>query len=106
MPEARRQLVWSAESEDDLLTIWRSGALRSSPGVADAHLRDIHRAAGSLVDFPYSGVKRDRIVPGIRSVVVYPTVIFHPVAKASKDIVRVADGRRNLAALFSADRDG
>jgi toxin ParE1/3/4 len=99
------QLIWSPESEADLLTIWRWGAVHFSPDVADTHLRDIERASTNLTDFPNSGVKRDQIVPGIRSVVVYPTVIFYRIGSNSIDIVRVIDGRRNLAALFSADRD-
>jgi toxin ParE1/3/4 len=105
MQELRLQLVWSPEAEADLLTIWRWGATHFTPDVADAHLRDIQHAARNLIDFPYSGVKRDQIVSNIRSVVVYPTVIFYRIGTKSIDIVRVVDGRRNLAAFFSADRD-
>jgi plasmid stabilization system protein ParE len=68
-------------------------------------LRDIQHAARNLCEFPYAGVKRDQIVPGIRSVIVYPTVIFYRIGSVSIEIVRVVDGRRNLAAFFSADRD-
>jgi toxin ParE1/3/4 len=105
MQEPKRQLVWSPEAEADLSTIWRWGAAHFSADMADNHLRDIQHAARNLVDFPYVGVKRDQIVPGIRSVVVYPTVIFYRVGSESIDIVRIVDGRRNIAAFFSADRD-
>jgi plasmid stabilization system protein ParE len=60
MPGPELQLVWSPEAEDDLLTIWRWGAMHFSADVADAHLRDINRAAQNLTDFPNSGVKRAR----------------------------------------------
>lgn len=101
MPELR--LVWSPEAETDLLTIWHWGASHFSPDVADAHLRDIERAAANLTEFPQAGVVRDEIVPAIRSIVVYPTVVFYRIGSASIDIVRVVDGRRNLAALFPRD---
>ena len=105
MPGPELQLVWSPEAEDDLLTIWRWGALHFSAEAADAHLRDINRAAQNLIDFPNSGVKRDPIAPNVRSVVAYPTVIFRRAGNRSIEIVRVVDGRRNLAAFFSADRE-
>ena len=105
MPKARLQLVWSPEADADLLTIWSWGARHFSPDTADAHLRDIQRAARNLTDFPHSGVERDQLVPGMRSIVVYPTVLFYRIEGQSIDIVRVVDGRRNLAAFFSNNSD-
>jgi len=105
MPEPKLQLIWSPEAETDLLTIWGSGAAHFSPETADVHLRDIQRAAANLVEFPFAGVARDQLVAGIRSVVVYPTVVFYRIADASIDIVRVVDGRRNLAAILPRDED-
>ena len=105
MQEPEFQLVWSPEAEADLLTIWHWGAAHFSADTADIHLRDIQHAARNLCEFPYAGVKRDQIVPGIRSVIVYPTVIFYRIGSVSIEIVRVVDGRRNLAAFFSADLD-
>ena len=100
MRERKLQLAWSPEAEADLLTIWRWGASHFSPETADAHLRDIHRAASNLTEFPEVGVARDQLVAGIRSIVVYPTVIFYRIADAAIEIVRVVDGRRNLAAFL------
>jgi toxin ParE1/3/4 len=102
MPEPERQLIWSPEAETDLLSIWRWGAAHFSPDTADTHLRDIQRAAAHLIQFPEAGVARDQIMPGIRSIVVYPTVLFYRVGGESIEIVRVVDGRRNLAAFFPA----
>ena len=105
MPEPKLQLIWSPEAETDLLTIWGWGAAHFSPETADVHLRDIQRAAANLVEFPFAGVARDQLVAGVRSVVVYPTVVFYRITEASIDIVRVVDGRRNLAAIFPRDED-
>jgi plasmid stabilization system protein ParE len=74
------RVVWSPESEDDLLSIWRSGASRFSPAVADKHVRDIHRAAMRLASSPLMGRERDDLRPGIRQVVVYPTILFYRVS--------------------------
>jgi toxin ParE1/3/4 len=105
MPEPKLQLVWSPEAETDLLTIWRWGAMHFSPETADTHLRDIQRAASNLTEFPQAGVARNQLVAGVRSIVVYPTVIFYRIGDASIDIVRVVDGRRNLAAFFPSNGD-
>ena len=98
-----RQLIWSQEAENDLFAIWHFGAAHFSLDVADTHLREIQRAATHLTEFPHSGVARDELFAGIRSTVVYPTVVFYRVGGSSIDIVRVVDGRRNLAALFPRD---
>jgi len=103
MQRPELQLIWSPEAEADLLTIWAWGAAHFSPDAANAHLRDIQRAASHLTDFPQSGVERDQLSPGIRSIVVYPTVLFYRIGSQSIDVVRVVDGRRNLAALFPHD---
>jgi len=105
MRERKLQLVWSPEAEADLLAIWRWEASRFSPEIADTHLREIDRATSNLAEFPEAGVARDQLVAGVRSIVVYPTVIFYRITTAAIEIVRVVDGRRNLAALFPSDRN-
>ena len=59
---------WSPESEDDLLSIWRWGASRFSPAVADGHLRDIHRAVMRLASSPLMGRERNDLRRGIREI--------------------------------------
>ena len=49
------------------------------------------------------GRTRDDLRPGIREIVVYPTVLFYRLADDRIEIVRVVDGRRDLAAIFSGD---
>jgi len=46
------------------------------------------------------GRDRDDLKPGIREVVVYPTVLFYRVSREQVEVVRVVDGRRNIAAIF------
>jgi toxin ParE1/3/4 len=105
MPELELQLIWSPEAEADLLEIWRWGAVRFSPDTADGHLRDIQRAALDLTGAPLSGRSRNDLRPGLRSRVVYPTVVFYRVGSRSIDVVRVIDGRRNVAAIFPREND-
>jgi plasmid stabilization system protein ParE len=70
MPGSEGRLVWSPEAEADLTEVWRWGAKRFSPDSADLHLRDIDGAANRLLEFPLSGVARDSLLAGIRSVAV------------------------------------
>jgi toxin ParE1/3/4 len=104
MESPELQLFWSPEAEADLLEIWHWGAANFSPDTADGHLRDIGQVARNLCTFPSSGIQRDQLVPGIRSILVYPSVIFYRIGDGSIDIVRVVDGRRNLAAIFTTDK--
>lgn len=97
------RVVWSPESEDDLLSIWRWGASRFSPAIADGHLREIHRAAMRLATSPLMGRERDDLRAGVREIVVYPTVLFYRVSHDRIEVVRVVDGRRDIAALFERE---
>jgi plasmid stabilization system protein ParE len=46
------------------------------------------------------GRERPDLLPNIRSIVVYPTILFYRAGDEAVEIVRVVDGRRNLAAIF------
>ncbi len=98
-----RRLVWSPESENDLLDIWHWGARHFSIEIADRHLLEIQEAAARLADFPETGRARDDLLAGIRSIVVYPTVVFYRVTRTAVQVVRVIDGRRNIAAILAGD---
>src|SRR4051812_14619145 len=97
-------IVWSPESEEDLLNIWHWGAIRFSPDIADSHLRDIGSVVANLRQSPFMGQARDDLMVGIRRIVVYPTIVFYRVAADRVEIVRVVDGRRDFAALFSGQK--
>ena len=47
------------------------------------------------------GRERDDLRPGVREIVIYPTVLFYRVSREQVEVVRVVDGRRDLGALFS-----
>ncbi len=103
MAEPPRRLLWSPEAESDLLDVWRWGANHFSTEIADRHLRDIADTAKRLCDFPESGRSRDDLLSGLRAIVVFPTVVFYRLAPGTIEVVRVVDGRRNIAAMFESD---
>lgn len=103
MPEDKFRLFWSPEAEADLLVIWDEGARRFSTEIAGNHLRDIHALANRLIEHPFLGRERDELRPGIRSIVVYPTVLFYRVTVGAVEVVRVLDGRRDLPTVFSTE---
>ena len=105
MAEAIRRLIWSQEAESDLLQIWHRGASHFSTDIADKHLHEISSAAQSLCEFPESGRSRVDLLPGLRSIVIFPTVVFYRLTPAAVEIVRAVDGRRNIAAMFENDGD-
>jgi plasmid stabilization system protein ParE len=56
-----------------------------------------------LAGTPLMGRERDDPRPGIREIVVYPTVLFYRVSQQRVEVVRVVDGRRDLASRFGDD---
>ena len=97
------RIIWSPESEQDLLDIWHWGAGQFSPEIADKHLRDIHQSTLLLTGSPFAGRSRDELRQGLRSLVIYPSVLIYRVHQGKVQIVRVVDGRRDLVALFSSE---
>jgi plasmid stabilization system protein ParE len=88
MQAERAKVVWSPQAQDDLGEVWRWGVAQFSFAAADNHARSIHAAAA----------KENR--PGVREIVIYPTVLLYRVSAEVVEVLRVVDGRRNLAALF------
>ncbi len=39
----------------------------------------------------------------MREIVIYPTVLFYRVKRGQVEVVRVVDGRRDIAALFAQE---
>jgi plasmid stabilization system protein ParE len=52
---------------------------------------------------PLLGRARDDLLAGVRSIAVHPTVVFYRIGKETIQVVRVVDGRRNLAAVFPGE---
>jgi toxin ParE1/3/4 len=77
----------------------------ASPRVAIAKLRDIVRASDRLERRPRDGRLRDKLAPGMRSILAQPYVIFYRIAARSVEIVHLLHGRRDIEAEFSEDED-
>jgi toxin ParE1/3/4 len=100
MPVERSQIIWSPAATDDLREIWRYFADVASRDIADRLLRDIFRASERVRRRPLASRSRDEIIPGLRSILVHPYVIFYRV-QDGVEIVRVLHQRRNFAAILS-----
>ena len=105
MAKPRRPAVWSPEAEQDLIEISSYWAREASVEVADDQLRGIDRACERLEEWPYSSRARDELVAGLRSLVVYPNVIFYRVRANDVEIVRVIDGHRDIDRIFTEQRN-
>ena len=95
------RLVWSPTAEKDLLEIWGHIADQASVARADDQLRLIMEACEVLREWPLSGRSRDALVPGMRSIVSAPYVVFYRAGKTAVEVVRVLHGRRDIDAIFS-----
>jgi toxin ParE1/3/4 len=100
MSSSNKQIFRSRAADDDLLAIWQFGAQEWSPEMADRHLRELDDICARLLDEPKLGRKRDDLIPGIRSMVVRPHVVFYRLAPTGIFIVRVLHQRLDLETLF------
>lgn len=100
MAKRDRRVIWAPRARRDLLDVWRYYARVASPEIADRLLRDIHQTGNRLSEQALMWRARDDVVPGLRSVVVHPYVLFYRVSETTVEIVRVLHGRRNLPSIF------
>jgi toxin ParE1/3/4 len=105
MPRRKRAVIWSTEAEQDLFDIWQYLSAEASNRTAEKYLRNIYRAGERVRIRPLSGRARNDVMPGLRSVLVLPYVVFYRVTERSVEIVRVLHGRRDLDAIFAEDID-
>ena len=101
----RRRLIWSVEAEQDLFDISAYLTARASAKIAERYLREIGRAAERARSRGLPGRTRHELMPGMRSVLVHPYVIFFQVTESSIEIVRVLHQRRDLESIFADDVD-
>jgi len=92
-------IEWSPESETDLVEIWHQIA-QDSTGAADEMMVRIQEQSLNLVEFPLIGRTRDELKSGLRSVPVYPYLMFYRVQSEMVEIVRVLHGARDLREQF------
>ena len=100
MGKPKRRLVWSAEAEADLLSIWRYAAEEWSPTVADEHERTLWRACERLLEKHELGRSRDELIVGLRSILVDPHVVFYRTSPIAIEIVRVVHQREDTEMIF------
>jgi toxin ParE1/3/4 len=97
------RIVWSTDADTDLEQIWNYLAQQASVARADDQIHKIVGACRQLSDWPLSGQARDTLIPGMRSVVSAPYVIFYRVGFDAVEIVRVLHGRRDIEAVFTEE---
>jgi toxin ParE1/3/4 len=93
------KVVVSDKADADLVQIYRHLCSQSSVG-AESIAREIARKFRNLSDFPFIGRERSSLARGLRSVVVYPYVIFYTIEPNSIVIVRVLHGHRDIDSEF------
>lgn len=94
------RVTWSPDADADLLDIWDHLVRTSSVAVADEQLVRIFTVSSRLSEWPRSGRPRDSIIPGMRSLVVNPYLVFYRLGSGGVQIVRVLHGRRDIDAVF------
>jgi toxin ParE1/3/4 len=104
MPSEPRRIVWAPKADQDLRDIWRYYAHVASPEIADNVLREIGRVVAQLEDHALSWRPRDDVMPGLRSVLVHPHIVFYRVPDSIVEIVRILHQRRDFNAIFPKKR--
>ena len=100
------ELIWSRQARHDLLNIYVMIGLER-PDAAERYFDRIEEKAAQLIDQPRLGVRRRDIHPKARMLVEAPYLILYETIPNTNtgpiravEIVRVVDGRRELASLF------
>jgi toxin ParE1/3/4 len=99
-------LVWSPQARDDLIEIYVTIGVER-PDAAERYFDRIEEKVRLLQDQPRLGVRRPDIRRSARMLVEAPYVILYETVPdtdagplTAVEIVRVVDGRRDLASLF------
>jgi toxin ParE1/3/4 len=100
MTVGRKRVFRSKEADDDLVSIWLFCADEWSPELADRHLHHIGSLCDWLLDNPELGRKRDDLLPGVRSILVRPHVVYYKVSLAGVQAVRVLHQRIDVQSTF------
>jgi toxin ParE1/3/4 len=103
MAEAINRLIWAPKAKHDVRNIWAYYARVASPDIADGVLREIEQSTARLADKPYLGRPRADVIPGLRSVLAQPYLIFYRLTDSSVEIVRVLHERRDFPAILRKD---
>jgi len=100
------ELAWSNQARTDLLDIYVLIGIEQ-PAAAERYFDRIEAKARGLQSQPRMGVRRSDIRPSMRMLVEAPYLILYRTEPDSDEgpigvveIIRVIDGRRDLAGLF------
>ena len=91
MPIVRR----TAQVDEDLISLWLTIAT-DNPAAADRVLDAIERRWRQLAEFPYSGIARDDIAPGMRHLIAGHYLTLYRIVDDAILIVRIRHGRRRI----------
>ncbi len=93
-----RPLIRSAQSEQDLIAIWRFIAA-DNPTAATRLLEKIDRRIGSLARHPFLGEHQPKFGENTRRIIEGEYLIFYDVLPDALHILRVFHGARKLDRL-------
>jgi len=90
---------------DDLTEQWSYRALVRDAESADALIDRIERRLELLAHHPESGTSRDDLRPGLRFVSLGKLNLYYNPLRDGIELVRVLDGRRDIAAIFAEEEN-
>ena len=86
-------------ARQDVLDIWKYIGEQNEPA-ADEFADRLTRYFALLGDNPYAGRRRNDLRAGYRSFPVREYLVFYRIAEPGVQILRIVDGRRDIASLF------
>jgi toxin ParE1/3/4 len=98
-PSGMLPLIRSAQSENDLIGIWRHIAA-DSPTAASRWLKKIDRRIQSLSIHPFMGEHQPQFSENTRRIIEGSYLIFYDVLPDAVHVLRVFHGARKLDDLF------
>ncbi len=89
------RLIKTNRADEYLVSIWLSIA-DDNPAATDRVLDAIERRWQQLGQYPFSGIARDDIAPGIRHLIVGQYLTLYRIVGRDIEIIRVLRGRRKI----------
>jgi len=89
------KLIISPAARNDLQKIYQYGSLNWGNSRATNYLDNLKEQLWSLTKHPKMGIKRDDLIPGVRSLAVDRHVVFYRSQKQQLEVIRVLHGRQD-----------
>lgn len=89
------RIVKTRQTDEDLIAIWL-GIATDNLAAADRILDAIERRWRQLARYPYSGVAREDIAPGIRHLVTGRYLTLYRVDSEGVEIIRILHGKQKI----------